>query len=555
MQRRDNVSYDELMSRRNENPDLISSPPVLIALLVGVVGLIVITWLLIGDVWARTVGLGVAASAIAIPLGLLIFWAIQNGRWAGRLLLLASIVLAAMPIVVHVSSWDAAIGKLGWLSTARGNVLVPLVSGWWAATWVHGLVAAPQIALMLFVCNFRQGRIYEEQALLDAGSWTIFSRITLWRFAPVILIGVLWVIVGCAREITVVDLYQVETFAEQIYLGYSLGNGSANPVNSISVAPVDVEINYGWQTPLLYVVSLTLVGAIAVFVMADLVRPKLNDVRPQRVRSSFSSAGGVGVSLLLLAMLVVAPIANVVTRASFFVESSGGALIQKYSLTQAWLAVKKSLADYQLEMFWSAMISLAASTVAVIIVLAMIRLSAKSRIRQAIVLMVIAIGLALPGPVIGSWLNGLLADVESELVRYWIDYTIFAPVVANVIFTGPLIAILIWFVLRRTPESVDAAGQLDGATAAARFWHIDFASNWTAVLGCWLFGCVLCFGELAASQMVRPAGMDTVSRKMLGDLHAGVNELTAGATMLVALLAVGLTVVGWSVIKFGAKRA
>ncbi len=542
------------MSRRNENADLISRPAALLALLVCVIGLVVIAWLLIGDVWARTVGLGVAASTIAIPLGLVIFWGIQTGRWAGRLLLLASIVLATMPLVVHVSGWDAAIGKLGWLSTAQGNVLVPLVSGWWAATWVHGIVAAPQIALMLLVCDFRQGRIYEEQALLDAGSWTIFSRITVWRFAPVLFVGVLWVIVGCAREITVVDLYQVETFAEQIYLGYSLGNGAVNLVTPTGLRPADVEINYGWQVPLLYVASLAMFGAIAVFVMASLVRPKQNDVTPRRARSSVNSAGGVGVSLLLLILLVCVPITNVMTRASFYVESSGGVLVQKYSFAQAWRAIQKSLADYQLEMFWSTMISLAASTVAVMIVLAMVRMSVQSRNRQAVFLVVVAVGLALPGPVIGSGLNGWLANVENESARYWIDYTIFAPVVANVIFTGPMIAILIWFVLKRTPENVVAAGQLDGASNAVRFWRIDFASHWTAVVGCWFLGCVLCFGELAASQMVRPAGMDTVSRKMLGDLHAGVNELTAGATMLVAALAVGLTVVGWSVIKLG-KRA
>lgn len=538
------------MSRRIKNPDPNLGPPTLVVSLAGVVVLLLVTWFSVGDVWARTLGLGIMASGIAVPLGLIVFWSIRNGGWAGKLLLLASVVLALLPMVVHVSGWDAAIGKLGWLSSAQGNVLVPLVSGWWAAVWVHGVVAGPQIALILFVCDFRRGRIYEEQALLDAGHWTTFCQITVWRFAPAIFVTVLWVIVSCAREITVVDLYQVETFAEQIYLGYSLGNGSSNSTNLLTAA-IDVEINYGWQGPLLYVTVLSVVGATAIFVLSDLVRPEQNDTAELSTRSNM---GGVAVSGALLVLLVFVPLSNVMARASFYVDSSGVDLVQRYSLVQAWQSVQKSWGDYQMEMFWSAMISLAASTAAMLAALGLVRWSNPSRFRQAAFLIFVAIGLALPGPVIGSGLNELFATIENEWIRYWIDYTIFAPVVANVIFTGPLIAMMVWFVTKQTPENVSAAGQLDGAGAAVRFWRIDLASNWMAILGCWVLGCVFCFGELAASQMVRPAGMDTVSRKMLGDLHAGVNELTAGATMLVTMFAVGLSIAGWTVIRIGAKR-
>ena len=74
------------------------------------------------------------------------------------------------------------------------------------------------------------------------------------------------------------------------------------------------------------------------------------------------------------------------------------------------------------------------------------------------------------------------------------------------------------------------------------------------IIGCWLLACVLCFGELSASQMVRPAGMDTVARKMLGDLHAGVNELTAGISIVVAAAAIGVSLIGWSIVRIGARK-
>ena len=47
--------------------------------------------------------------------------------------------------------------------------------------------------------------------------------------------------------------------------------------------------------------------------------------------------------------------------------------------------------------------------------------------------------------------------------------------------------------------------------------------------------------------------MDTVARKMLGDLHAGVNELTAGISIVVAAAAIGVSLIGWSIVRTGAK--
>ena len=114
-------------------------------------------------------------------------------------------------------------------------MLTPLLSGWWAAVWTHGVIAAPQVGLILHFCDNKQQRVYEEQALLDADALTLFFSVSLWRLWPMLMVSVLWVIVTCSREITVVDLYQVETFAEQIYLGYSLGIGNTAGVWSSAI--------------------------------------------------------------------------------------------------------------------------------------------------------------------------------------------------------------------------------------------------------------------------------------------------------------------------------
>lgn len=502
----------------------------------------------VGDVWTRTLGLGLAASGLAIPLALAIRWAIRQGGRTGRLLILACLVSTMLPMVIHVSGWDAAIGKLGWLTTARGNVLTPLLSGWWAAVWTHGVIAAPQVGLLLHFCDNKQQRVYEEQALLEADRWTTFLSVSLWRLWPMLMVCMLWVIVTCSREITVVDLYQVETFAEQIYLGYSLGNGNGP---GTWPAAIDTEINVGFWKTAIYV-SLLAVSAVVMFiVLADTRRPHENDTSTTAERSTWLAST---VGMILLLLLFAVPAANVFIRASFYVDVSDGLPTQNYSIDQIFRVLQKSWLDYRWEMIWSLAISLASATVAIICSILLVRWTSGSNAKRLLFALVVACGLALPGPVTGSVLAQVFAIPTWSWFDWLVNYTIFAPVVATTIFTFPLIALAIWFVLHQTPQNVTEAASLDGLSRGESFWRIRVGGNLKMIIGCWLLACVLCFGELSASQIVRPAGMDTVARKMLGDLHAGVNELTAGISILVAAAAIVVSLAGWSVIRIGSRK-
>ena len=502
----------------------------------------------VGDVWTRTLGLGLASSAIAIPLGMSIRWVIRQGGRIGGLLTLACLVSTMLPMVIHVSGWDAAIGKLGWLTTARGNVLTPLLSGWWAAAWTHGLIAAPQIGLLLHFCENKLDRTYEKQALLEADGWTTFLSVTLWRLWPMLMVSVLWVIVTCSREITVVDLYQVETFAEQIYLGYSLGNG-----NGPSALPttIDTEINVGFSQTAIYVSLLAVAAVVMFIVLADTRRPNENDTIATAARSNWLAAV---IGILLLLLLVAVPAANVFIRASFYVDAVDGQLTQNYSTDQVFRALKKSCLDYRWEMIWSLAISLASATTAIVGSITLVRWTSGATAKRLVFALIVACGLALPGPVTGSVLAQAFAIPTWSWFNWLVNYTVFAPVVATTIFTSPLIALAIWYVLHQTPQNVTEAASLDGLSFGESFWRIRVAGNLKMIIGCWLLACVLCFGELSASQIVRPAGMDTVARKMLGDLHAGVNELTAGISIVVAAAAIIMSLAGWSVIRIGSKK-
>jgi len=171
----------------------------------------------------RTIALGLSASLIAIPIGGLIAWVCSGRGFFARTMLITTVALLLVPMFIHVSSWDAAFGKLGWLTATKGQVLVPLISGWNAAAWIHGIAAAPQVALILLIGMRTGNRVFEEQALLDTTPAGVFWHVTFKRIWPLLILSIFWIVISCAREIAVTDIYQVGTLAEQIYLGYSLG--------------------------------------------------------------------------------------------------------------------------------------------------------------------------------------------------------------------------------------------------------------------------------------------------------------------------------------------
>ena len=52
-----------------------------------------------------------------------------------------------------------------------------------------------------------------------------------------------------------------------------------------------------------------------------------------------------------------------------------------------------------------------------------------------------------------------------------------------------------------------------------------------------------------ASQTVIPPGLDTVLRRMLGMLHSGVDDTTAGLTIVTVLFILVICPSGWTLVR------
>ena len=366
-------------------------------------------------------------------------------------------------------------------------------------------------------------------------------------------LSVVWIVVSCAREIGVTDLYQIGTLAEQIYLGFSLGiNSIAGTWTSEQLAEANSISNRLTFSLLIWMAA---TGLVFFFTLTGL-EFESRAVRPRPSQPAGESSRGLLRFLVaagLLAVVGLVPICNVIVRACFFVRPVDGVPTQGYSLSQLFKSIKRAAIDYQNEFVWSALIALVSSCLIIVIAILIASAARRSRVAQILFALTLAFSCAIPGPYIGTTLAGLFSKIDNETIQWFYNYTIAAPVIANFVFCWPIGSVVVWFVFRKIPQDALDSASVDGAGSIRRTIQFGILGNWLAIAGSFLLTFAFCFGELSASQIVRPAGIDTVPRKMLGDLHAGVNELTAGITIVTAFTIVMISLVGWWFIRLNQR--
>ncbi|MEM7453183.1 MAG: hypothetical protein AAF456_02400 [Planctomycetota bacterium] len=499
----------------------------------------------------NTVLLGLLAAALAIPGGAITAWAAMGRGLFSRLLLISCVGLLFVPLFLQVAAWDSALGKLGWFSSAQGQVVQPLVAGWPAAVWVHALAAIPQVAIVFLLGLSTGSRVFEDQALLETGRWNVFAHVTLPRLAPLILIAGLWVMVSCAREIAATDLYKIGTLAEQIYLGFSLGQ--FNPIQGTWSA--EQLADAAATGPLITIAVVLWLAASAVWLFFSATGIDAEEADQQRPLQQKRSTGGQTVAAFSMLLIMVAvPVWNLFFRAGFFVAPVDGKPVQSWSIEQVGVSIARVFRDFSTEFSWSLVIALVSASVILLIVVPFVWAAATSRAARLSLVIVTGLTCAIPGPLIGTWLSRGLGSLTSDTMIWLYDRTIFAPVVACVLFCWPVAALVAWFVFRKVAVDSLESARLEGAGWWSRFFQFAVAGNRTALAGCWLITLALCFGELSASQMVLPPGMDTVPRLTLGLLHAGVDEMTAALTIVTVSGIVLVSLPGWLLLRIAGRR-
>ena len=491
----------------------------------------------------NTLLLGGLTCIVALPVAILAAMISLRSGIVPRLLWATLICLAFTPTFMHVSAWDSAFGKLGWLTdlgTTRHDAL-----RWFSAIWIHATAAVPQTALLIWFALHQSGKSYEEHALLDTDRNSVFWRITLPRLLPVVAFCVLWILVGCSREIAVTDIYRIGTFGELIYLGYALGDFAGGD------GPALLPINKFSFVALLSIAFLGIAMAWTLFEYLSQVKQS-DEESDRKPIPNTTAASAIG--MVIIFVLAFAPLGNLIVRGSKKAEMIDGEPVVTYSAGNLLRVVTNVPAEFHSEFAWSAMIAGLSAAVSMIIALLLVWMTRESRRFIWFVVLVFSVCIALPGPMIGSAVLDSREWIAARWYTWIYDRTIIAPLFANFIFCFPFACAMAWIVIRSVTDDALQSARLEGAGSVARLIRIVIAGNVKMLAGflCLLFAC--CFGELSASQLAIPPGVDTLPRRMLGLLHSGVNDVTAGLTLFLSLSILAICLIGYALASWNRHR-
>jgi iron(III) transport system permease protein len=497
--------------------------------------------------------------ALALPTGVVGAILLYRSDLPGRRWLRVAVLMTLfVPLPVFASAWQVALGARGWFQLAAwatpppgdpdlqatGIAWKPWAQGLPAAIWVHAVAGLPWVVWLVGQGLRWVERELEEDALTVAGPWRVLFWVTLPRARAAILAAGLWVALQTATEITVTDLMQVRTFAEEVYSQFtrpdadrtgSLGDGLAR---SVAVSIPAVLVTGG------------LVALAAVRWQRSL--PPLESLGPVRCLLPLGRWRWPCLSVVFLVgvVLVGVPVGSLVWKVGL------GGSPEGWSVDRSITRLAHVLQTQGGMLLASLAVSLMAGTLAAGLALLCAWLAAGSGRFYALVLLVAVAAWALPAPVVGLGLKDTinrLMDAEDALSG--------PGAMRSVLYDGPSLLPLIWIsflryfpcalailwpTVRLLPRELIEAARVDGARPATELVAVVGPLCFAATVRAGLAVAVLSLGELGGGKLVETPGSQTFAHAVFEQMHYGVpGDVAALCLVLLAAVALGALTLGW----------
>jgi iron(III) transport system permease protein len=488
----------------------------------------------------ETLGLVLRTEAIALPLGVILaIFLFRTDLW-GRQALLGLITLAAfVPLPLHATAWLGALGNAG-----RAQMLGarPILVGAFGAAVVHALAGLPWVVLVAGVGLCAVEPELEESALLEIAPIWVILRVTLRRAIGAVAAAALAVAVLTAGDMTVTDLLQIRTYAEEAYVQYILGQGAAAAA------------------------SVTLLPLVVLGILIVLVGRALGRLDPARLASSFARPrlwrlGGwrFACGLLLVALVgngVALPLYSLLWRAGRVGGRASLGQPPTWSLAGLTGTLRFAADDISESLvptlFWTAL----AATITTGLAWSLAWRARRRGFWLALALAVLVLALATPGPVAGMSFVLAYRDLPSlEPTVIVLAVSTADPLARHVLVLAyhnlpsiydsatmiilaqtaralPYALLLLWPFLRAFPREYLEAAALDGHGPWGQVWRVALPLSRRALVAAWAISFALALGELPATNIVAPPGVPPLSVVIWGLLHTGVESHLAGVALI-----------------------
>lgn len=473
---------------------------------------------------------------ISVPIGTLLAMLLVRTNLPGRRFFAACLgMLLFVPLYLQAAGWLAGFGLQGWYSLAIGTG--PWLEGWRGAIWIHGMAAIPWVFLIVAAGLVFVEPDLEESALLDGSPLAVFWHVTLRRSAAAVGAACLWVGIVAAGEMTVTDFFQVRTYAEEIFIELWMGTR------------LD-ELALGWLPGLTLVACLSAAGVVLCTRIAPDVRWPTWQRLPVFSLGHWRWPMAIVVGFIIFTFFGV-PLGNLIYKAGLLTHPGENGLVRSWSLLKSLRITITSPQHYASEFGWSLGIGSLAATAAMVIGAVMAWSARQSKACAALTLVTMSACLTLPGPLLGLGVIWLLNRRELPWLTDLYDYSILAPWLALTLRSLPPAVLIAWHALRSIPREQLEMAHLEGAGQMTRLVSIALPQRRISFVVAWLVAFAVALGDLAASILVVPPGLKTLSIQIFEKLHYGQEDDVAGICLALIALFAALTAL---VVKLQAPR-
>jgi len=466
-----------------------------------------------------------------LPLGTVVALLLLRSDLPGQKAAISIIVvLIFLPLYLQASAWQAGLGQEGWYSAAGGSQ--PWLGGWNAAVWVHTWAAIPWIFLFAGLGLRLVEPSLEEQALLDGTPWQVFWQVTLPTCWPALGLAAVWVAMSTAGEMTVTSIFSVRTYAEEVFTQIQMHDEASGATTVLLPGMLGTLILLG--IGMLCCVRLARAG------------------RPMNLRRSRSFALGRWRWPLSLSMLVVilflagVPLANLVYKAGVLVSQTDAGRVRMWSAGKCVSTIVRAPWQCGRECMWSLLIGGLAATAAVVAAIPLAWLARKSRWLRILAMLFALVCLVVPGPLIALAIIALLNRPGLPWLVWLYDHSILAPWIALTVRAAGSAVLILWDSMRTIPQPMLDSAATEGCGWLDQLRRIVLPQRLPALAVAWLIGLALAMGDLTATILVVPPGVETLSIHVFNLAHYGVDDQVAGICLaLTAALGALASAVMW----------
>ncbi len=453
------------------------------------------------------------ALLIGVPLALLLFRTDVRGR---RIALGLLILAAFVPLPIYATAWLGAFGNAG---RARLFGMRPWLAGWPGVAVIHALASVPWVVILAGLGFRTVEPELEESALLDLPAWKVAFHVTLRRGLGAFAAAALAVAVLTAGEMTVTDLLQVRTYAEEAYNQSQLGNGPA-AMSAVALPPIAI------------LGTLLLIGTRAL-TRLDPTRLASAAARAKTWRLGFWRVPLGVLTMLSVTALTGLPLWSMIWHAGRVggLASSGQAPV--WSLAGFLGTLLRAWSDASEALTLSAALAAIGASLALFLAWPLAWMARKPGLWQWVAILSVAFALATPGPVVGM----ALVFAYGSITPFYDSAAMI--VLADMVRTFPYALLILWPAIHGIPKEHLAAAAVDGLSPFMRVWRVALPLTRGATVAAWAVSFALALGELPATYLVAPPGLTPLSIVIWGMLHTGVESRLAGI-VLIMLAAVGV---------------